>query len=84
MRYLLDAHTLLMTVGDLTAIVRLSGAGAVALPGATGVWRDRVLTTEDADVTNEATPIRIDTAAPVTAHFARAGAIVFRGLTFAS
>jgi hypothetical protein len=80
----LDAHTLLLTVGELTAIVRLSGAGAVVVPGTNGVWRDRVLTTEDSDVTIDPAPIYIDTAAPVTVRFARPGAIVFRGLTFAS
>jgi maltooligosyltrehalose trehalohydrolase len=80
----LDAHTLLMTVGELTAIVRLSGGGAVVVPGTNGIWRDCVLTTEDFDVTIDRMPIRIDTAAPVTVTFDRPGAIVFRGLTFAS
>ena len=74
---------MLLAHGDLTAIVRLSGAGAVAVPGTNGIWRDLVMTTEDADVADDAVPIRVDTAAPFTVHFARPGAIVFRGLAFA-
>ncbi len=88
----LDEHSVMLTLRcsdrasgqDLTAIVRLSGGGAVAVPGAGSTWRSLVITTEDADVTIDPLPIRIDTAAPFTVHFARAGAIVFRGLGFAA
>jgi hypothetical protein len=88
----LDEHSLMLTLRcgadvsehDLTAIVRLSGCGAVAVPGAGPTWRSLVLTTEDADVTNDPSPIRVDTAAPFTVHFKRAGAIVLRGLVFAA
>jgi maltooligosyltrehalose trehalohydrolase len=65
---------------DLTTIVRLSGAGAVPVPGAGPTWSSIVLTTEDRDVTIEPMPIRVDTAAPFTVYFERPGAIVFRGL----
>jgi hypothetical protein len=65
---------------DLTTIVRLTGKGAVPVPGAGPTWRDVLVTTEDADVAADSMPIRVDTAAPFTVHFARPGAIVFRGL----
>jgi hypothetical protein len=64
--------------------VRLSGGGAVGVPGAGSTWRSLVLTTEDPDVTKEPLPLRVDTAAPFTVHFARPGAIVFRGLRVAA
>jgi maltooligosyltrehalose trehalohydrolase len=88
----LDGETLQLTLAcgdqssdqDVTAIVRLSGTGPVIVPGAGGRWRDIVLTTEDSDVTNDPLPIRVDTAAPMTVHFERPGAIVFRGLPLAS
>ena len=73
-----------MATHDLTAIVSLSAGGAVAVPGAGPTWRSLVITTEDTDVTVDPAPIRIDTAAPFTVHFARPGAIVFRGLGFAA
>jgi hypothetical protein len=84
----LDEHSVSVTLPcsasasehDLTLIVRLSGGSAVAVPGAGPTWRSLLLTTEDADVTNDPMPIRVDTAAPFTVHFARPGAIVFRGL----
>jgi maltooligosyltrehalose trehalohydrolase len=80
----LDAHTVRLTVGALTAIVRLSGSGPVVVPGAGSTWRDIAVTTEDADVTDDARPIRIDTAAPFTVHFERPGAVVLTGLAFAT
>jgi maltooligosyltrehalose trehalohydrolase len=84
----LDEHALMLTLRrgptastqDLTMIVRLSGSGCVAAPGAGPTWRTLVLTTEDADVASDPQPIRVDTAAPFSVHFARPGAIVFRGL----
>ena len=87
----LNEHSLLLTLRcgagasehDLTAIIRLCGCGAVAVPGAS-TWRSLVLTTEDPDVTNDPSPIRIDTAAPFTVHFKRAGAVILRGLVFAA
>ncbi|HEY6362331.1 MAG TPA: malto-oligosyltrehalose trehalohydrolase [Vicinamibacterales bacterium] len=87
----LDERSLMLTLmcgagpdeRDLTAIVRLSGAGAVHVPGAGPTWRDVLVTTEDADVTKDPAPIRVDTAALFTVHFARPGAILFRGLLFA-
>ena len=88
----LDEHSLMLTLRrhaeasehDLTAIVRLCGCGAVAVPGAGPTWRSLVLTTEDPDVTNVPSPIRIDTAAPFTVHFKRPGAVILRGLAFAA
>jgi maltooligosyltrehalose trehalohydrolase len=79
----LDGHTVLLSIGALTAVVRLSGSGSVVVPGA-GTWRDIALTTEDPDVTDDTRPIRIDTAAPFTVHFERPGAVVLAGLTFAA
>ena len=84
----LDEHSLMVTLRcgavagehDLTAIVRLSGAGRVVVPGAGPTWRDVFMTTEDADVTKDPAPIRVETAAPFTVRFARPGAIVVRGL----
>jgi maltooligosyltrehalose trehalohydrolase len=84
----LDEHTVMLTLrrgvapgeDDLTVIVRLSGAGAVAAPGAGPTWRDAVLTTEDPDVAASPLPVQVDTSAPFTVHFRRPGAIVFRGL----
>ena len=64
--------------------MRLSGAGAVVAPGVGPTWRDLLLTTEDVDVTTEPQPMRVDTAAAFTVHFAQPGAIVFRGLLFAA
>jgi maltooligosyltrehalose trehalohydrolase len=88
----LDEATLLLTLvagaqpgaDDVTTVVRLSGAGSVALPDARRTWRDVVLTTEDPDVAHDARPIRVDTAMPLTIHFERPGAIVFRGLSLAA
>jgi maltooligosyltrehalose trehalohydrolase len=88
----LDEHSLMLTLRegagvsehDLTAIVRLCGCGAVPVPGAGPTWRSLVLTTEDPDVTNDPLPIRVDTAAPFTVHFKRAGALILRGLVFAA
>ena len=65
---------------DRAALRRRRGA----VPGAGPTWRSLVITTEDADVTTDPPPIRVDTAAPFTVHFARPGAIVFRGLGFAA
>jgi maltooligosyltrehalose trehalohydrolase len=84
----LDEHTLMLTLmggstpgdRDLTAIVRLTGAGAVRVPGAGAIRHDVLVTTEEADVAADSLPIRVDAAAPFTVHFARPGAIVFRGL----
>ena len=84
----LDQHSLLLTLmcgaepgeRDLTAIVRLTDAGAVSVRGAGPTWRDVLVTTEDADVAADPAPVRVETAAPFTVHFARPGAIVFRGL----
>jgi maltooligosyltrehalose trehalohydrolase len=84
----LDEHTLMLILrrgavaseDDLTVFVRLSGAGAIAAPGAGPTWRDIALTTEDPDVAPMPMPMQVDTAAPFTVRFARPGAIVFRGL----
>jgi maltooligosyltrehalose trehalohydrolase len=80
----LGGHALLLAVDDLTAVVRLSGAGDVEVPGAGPTWRDVVMTTEDADVTIDPQPIQVETASPFRVRFARPGAIVFHGLSFAS
>ena len=68
----LDQHTLMLTLmcgaepgdRDLTAIVRLTGAGAVRVAGAGATWHDVLVTTEDADVAADSLPIRVDAAAP--------------------
>ena len=80
----IGGHALALTQGELTVIVRLSGAGATTLPRAASSWRDVVLTTEDADVTIDPHPLRVDTGDRFSVYFERPGAIVLRGLRFAS
>jgi hypothetical protein len=52
----------------------------VHVPGAGSTWRDVLVTTEDPDITTDSAPLRVDTGGPFTVHFARPGAILFRGL----
>jgi maltooligosyltrehalose trehalohydrolase len=74
---------LIVTRGDLSLVARLSGGGPVAIPHAGSTWRDVVLTTEDDGIADDPAPIRVDTAAPLTVVFARPGAMLIRGLSFA-